>query len=81
MGKKKKKARSKPVTDFEEAKDEMLALQSIYDNDFSPSDDEWGFTITIVPHPGEAASNHCSVDMEVRFKPFQLPCNYSWSNV
>lgn len=67
MGKKKKKkGRSRASADYEEATDEMLALQSIYDSSFTPAEDGLGFTIAIVPHPGEAASNSCSIDLEIK---------------
>ena len=66
MGKKKKRGKSKVSNDFEEANEEMLALQSIYDEEFCPTDIGNGFTITIVPHPGDVASNRCSIDLEIR---------------
>lgn len=66
MGKKKKRNKAKAVTDFEEATDEMLALQSIYEQEYTPTEHGNGFTISIVPHPGDFGLNKCSVELEVR---------------
>ena len=66
MGKKKKRNKAKAATDFEEATDEMLALQSIYEQEFTPTEHGNGFTILIVPYPGDSAINKCSIEMEVR---------------
>lgn len=66
MGKKKKRSKARTTTDFEEATDEMLALQSIYEKEFTSTEHGNGFTISIVPHPGEFELNRCSIDLEVR---------------
>lgn len=67
MGKKKKKGKSRAANDYEEAKEEVLALQSIYDEDLSPFEDGNGFSMVIKPHPGDAASNNCSISLQVRY--------------
>ena len=66
MGKKKKRNKAKAATDFEEAMDEMLALQSIYEQEFTPAEHGNGFNILIVPHPGDSDLNKCSIEMEIR---------------
>lgn len=64
--KKKKKGNNKHAFDFEEAEEEMLALHGIYDQDFHEHEFGRGFTILIVPHPGDTLLNQCSVEMEIR---------------
>lgn len=49
----------------EEATDELLALQAIYE-DFDLHDDRMGFTLRIVPHPGEAQENWVSITLAFR---------------
>ena len=66
MGKKKKKGRNRTAYDFEEAKEETVALQSIYEADFCSLDVGTGFNMVIVPHPGDAVFNHCSISLELR---------------
>ena len=65
MGKK-KKSKARTATDAQEAKDELLALESIFAEDFSRHSDGHGFSIAVLPHPGDAEVNFVSVDLEVR---------------
>ena len=66
MGKKKKGKHSRAALDMEEAKEEMVALESIYADSFVPLESGKGFSMVIVPHPGEAADNNNSVELELK---------------
>lgn len=66
MGKK-KKPKPKPAVDAQEANDELLALESIFAQEFSRHADGHGFSLTVLPHPGDAEINFISVDLEVRY--------------
>jgi len=66
MGKKKKGKSSRAAVDLEEAKEEMVALDSIYAEAFTPLESGKGFSMLIVPHPGEAAANFNSVELQVK---------------
>lgn len=61
----------KPRTLKEEASDELLALQAIYEA-FDLHDDGLGFTLRIVPHPGEAQENWVSVTVVFRRAPLLI---------
>lgn len=74
MGKKKKqggKRRSAAVAalEQEEAKEELLALTAIFGEDIEVHEghDSLGFTLQVVPHPGEAEANYVSVTLVVRW--------------
>lgn len=49
-----------------EAAEELLALEAIYGEELSVLPDRSGFSLLIVPHPGEAEANHVSVRVTVR---------------
>lgn len=63
---KKKKALAAQELDREEVRDELLALEAIYGEDFEARGDGSGFSLRVVPHPGEAEANHVSVKLVVR---------------
>eukprot|EP00884_Botryococcus_braunii_P014774 jgi/Botrbrau1/23298/Bobra.0102s0039.1 len=65
--KKAKKKDHKAHSLKEEATDELLALQAIYE-DFELHDDGMGFTLRIVPHPGEAQENWVSIKLAFRYQ-------------
>lgn len=46
--------------------EELLALQAIYGEDLVPHADSMGFSLVIVPHPGQAAVNTVSLRLIVR---------------
>jgi hypothetical protein len=50
-----------------EAKEEMIALEAIFDKEFEAHEDVCGFNLVIFPHPGEAESNFVSVKLVVRW--------------
>ena len=53
--------------DREEVRDELLALQAIYGDDLILLDNNEGFTLHVVPHPGEAETNYVSLNLEIRY--------------
>lgn len=63
--KKKKKQRQRQERDLEEqveVHDELLALEAIFEElEVHPGGD--GFTLRVVPHPGEALANHVAVTL------------------
>ena len=67
---KKNKKSSNPGGQFAEenidVEEELLALDSIYGDSFSCDADRRGFTVLIVPHPGEMEENHCTAELHVR---------------
>lgn len=65
MGKKKKGKRRK-ADSAEEAKDELLALESIFGHDFQLHRDGHGFSMVVLPHSGEEEANFVSVELDVR---------------
>lgn len=71
MGNKKKK-KSKQKKDAREqlenaeSREELLVLQAIFAEAMEVRPDESGFSIRVVPHPGEAAANHVAVQLIVR---------------
>jgi translation initiation factor 2-alpha kinase 4 len=60
-----KKKKSKDHVLKEEAADELLALEAIFE-EFDLHDDGMGFNLRIVPHPGEAEANWVSADLVFR---------------
>jgi hypothetical protein len=50
----------------QEIAEEILALEAIYEDDFSLHEDGIGFQLHVVPHPGYHSDNHCSVELHVR---------------
>ena len=71
MAKKKKKATkqrkgTKNEADLEEARDEMLALSAIFAEAMVVDEDQAGFNLRVVPHPGEAEANHVAIQLTVR---------------
>lgn len=76
MGKKKqkKKGRAAAAAELtqEEAREELLALEAIFGEDIAlredgPGSAGLGFTLRVVPHPGEAAANYAEVTLVVSF--------------
>lgn len=68
--KKKRKAQRQKVAAAQQIKqeiaEELLAIEAIYAEDFQLHDDGVGFTLHIVPHPGELQANYVAVDLDVR---------------
>ena len=61
-------------------RDELLALEAIYSEAVAVREDQGGFTMTVVPHPGEAEENYVSVQLIVRWAPHMgapRPCTGS----
>lgn len=50
----------------EAAADELIALKAIFEEDLVLHNNEHGFTLRVVPHPGEAQVNYVSVELEVK---------------
>ena len=46
--------------------EELLALESIYAEEFEVDPDRKGFTCMIVPHPGDMEENYASAELHVR---------------
>ena len=67
MGKKKKLKSKAGAADMDEAIDEMVALQSIFAEEYRPDNAGTGFSLFVVPHPGQAAANHVSLDLDIRY--------------
>ena len=72
MGKKKKRPRKNQAEGFAEANEELLALSAIYGGSASNGmltvhDDNRGWTMRVVPHPGDFEANHVSVELFVRY--------------
>lgn len=65
MGKK-KKAKRRKADGAEEAKDEILALESIFGQDFQLHGDGHGFSMVVLPHAGEEEETFVSVELDVR---------------
>ena len=64
---KKKKALAAQELDREEVRDELLALEAIFGpEDFEARPEGSGFSLRVVPHPGQAEANHVSVKLVVR---------------
>jgi hypothetical protein len=51
--------------DNSEASEELLALKAIYAEDLVTNKNGDGFSISIVPHPGDAAANYASIKLNV----------------
>lgn len=75
MAKKKKRsaAKKKPGANaggceafINKAKEEMVALEAIFESDFEAHGDGCGFDLSVHPHPGEAEANFVSVRLVVR---------------
>jgi translation initiation factor 2-alpha kinase 4 len=72
MGKKKKQSSKKRAAAAElaqeEAREELLALAAIYGEDIEVHEGHasLGFSLRVVPHPGEASANYVSVTLVVR---------------
>jgi hypothetical protein len=69
MPKKKKKSnkhKKGDARDSEEAHDEMLALEAIFAEAMVVKEDNSGFSLRVVPHPGEAEVNHVSIQLNIR---------------
>lgn len=62
----KKRDAAREELDMEEAREEVLALSAIFGEALEVRDDEGGFTLRVVPHPGEAMANHVAVQLIVR---------------
>ncbi len=55
----------------EEAREELLALEAIYGEDLAVHEEGLGFSLHVTPHPGEAAANHVSCQLSVRWAQFE----------
>lgn len=67
----KKKGKKKRLTAAEaaceeERREELLALSLIYGEDLQPFSDGSAFSLRVLPHPGEAETNHVAVTLNVR---------------
>jgi len=72
-GHKSKASKGRSSVDFlAEAKEEMIALSAIFDSSFEVHEDERGFNLLVVPHPGQADDNFVSVKLVARY-PTQYP--------
>lgn len=49
-----------------EIEEELMALESIYAEEFEADTDRRGFTCMIVPHPGDVEENFTSAELHVR---------------
>lgn len=49
-----------------EAQEELAALEAIYVNEFTLDDTGMGFSLKVLPHPGEAEANFISITLSVR---------------
>ncbi|KAG2496142.1 hypothetical protein HYH03_005744 [Edaphochlamys debaryana] len=56
----------------QETEEELLALAAIYGEDLDVHYDGAGFDLLVVPHPGMADENLCSVELSVRY-PHEYP--------
>lgn len=68
MAKKKKKTKKNVhhINELhEEVQEELVALQAIFGEDLTVHDDQKGFSLRVVPHPGEAEVNHVSVIINI----------------
>lgn len=64
--KKKKKKTGNFASENPDVEEELIALDSIYGDSFEFDEDRHGFTVLIVPHPGEMEENHCTAELHVR---------------
>ena len=77
MAKKKKKAQKRSASKAsiqtkQEIAEEILALSSIFSEEFCLHDDAIGFRLSVVPHPGSSKDNYTFVDLHIR-------CTLAWS--
>ncbi len=49
-----------------EQEEEQFALAAIYRDSYREDEDSHGFSLMVVPHPGQAEENYCSVELSVR---------------
>lgn len=66
VGGAKKRAQAAAEMSQEEAREELLALEAIFGEDLAVHEGSLGFSLRVVPHPGEAAANHVSLMLVVR---------------
>ena len=66
MVKKKKKKASKTREVNEEAKEELEVLAAIFGDSLSLDEDDRGFSLQVVPHPGRTEPNYVSVQLAAR---------------
>ena len=66
MAKRKKKKPSKTQELNEEAKEELEVLAAIFGDSFCLDEDDRGFTLQVVPHPGRTEPNYVSVHLAAR---------------
>lgn len=50
----------------EDARDELVALEAIFGEDLEVHPDEQGFTLRVVPHPGDVETNYVFVQLQIR---------------
>ena len=77
MAKKKKKAQKRSASKAsiqtkQEIAEEILALSTIFSEEFCLHDDAIGFRLSVVPHPGSSKDNYTFVDLHIR-------CTLAWS--
>jgi hypothetical protein len=61
----KKRQEQGEAVSSEEQRDELLALSLIYCEDLSAEEDGSGFSLVVLPHPGEAETNHVRVRLRI----------------
>jgi hypothetical protein len=68
MAKKKKKIKKHTVgfALSQDVTDEIIALAAIYGEDFELDEDSHGYTVRIVPHPGDVEPNLVAVKLHIR---------------
>lgn len=69
--KKKKKAHRKAINNVsiqtkQEIAEEILALSSIFSEEFQLDEDGVGFCLSVVPHPGSSEDNYTSACLHIR---------------
>ena len=71
----KRRAAAAAALNEEEIREELLALEAIFGEDLAVHDGAGlGFSLHVVPHPGEAAANHVSLTLVVRCSPGRSSC-------
>jgi hypothetical protein len=71
MGSKKKKKKqqhthSSRTAEKQAVAEEILAIQSIFPDEFSLHEDGIGFQLLCLPHPSHHIPNWCSVELNIR---------------
>jgi hypothetical protein len=66
MAKKKKRKVASKFAIREEVQEEIVALAAIYGEDFGLDEDNHGYRVRIVPHPGDADTNLVDLELHIR---------------